>query len=523
MRTHTRYVLPIDDDDWVLPLRRTGSGRAGSPGVSGHRTRSPSSGRTLAPRGHRADGKARSQGESEYLLLPDDPSLQLGGGIGLKARIYGGFVVVICLTIFIALISRTAIKDVLHNLDQLQEGPVSTEKTSQQATDPQVHERTVLLASLRAQLEKAEAQTLWVAGLCVVLGIGIAGGVGFSIARPIRDLTHAMTREAEEASGKKIASGLGDDEFSLMGKAVQAFKISTSLRAQRDAENQRSQRRQIVMDVADGFESSVSSVVENVAHSAVQMQIIASELSRSARQTEVRTAELKRSSVESSQGVVAASIAAQSLNESIREMAQHVKDSNELAQHAADNARQTNQTVVRLAESASKVGEVVRLIKQISSRTQLLALNATIEASRAGEQGRGFVVVATEVKELALQTSNATNVITSQVELIRDSTQDAVEKIRLISNAILRVSAIAQTVQSSVQEQEGTTSSIAKSMKDAAELASSFASVMEEINSAARNTGSSSARVLSETEDLSRQGRHLNESVQDFMSHVKEM
>ena len=70
---------------------------------------------------------------------------------------------------------------------------------------------------------------------------------------------------------------------------------------------------------------------------------------------------------------------------------------------------------------------MVSLIKDIANQTNLLALNATIEAARAGEAGKGFAVVANEVKNLANQTAQATEDVTSQIETIQVETSETVE------------------------------------------------------------------------------------------------
>ncbi|WP_180966785.1 methyl-accepting chemotaxis protein [Cohaesibacter celericrescens] len=72
-----------------------------------------------------------------------------------------------------------------------------------------------------------------------------------------------------------------------------------------------------------------------------------------------------------------------------------------------------NSQLQGLKSAFSSVRDVASAIDAIARQTNLLALNATIEAARAGDAGKGFAVVAAEVKQLASQTSQATETIGS--------------------------------------------------------------------------------------------------------------
>ena len=137
----------------------------------------------------------------------------------------------------------------------------------------------------------------------------------------------------------------------------------------------------------------------------------------------------------------------------------------ERAEQQSEVASQCVQGVVRSVDEISARSQAVASAAQ----TNLLALNATIEASAAGTAGKGFTVVANEVKDLARQTSRATEEIRRLVTDIQAGTRQSSAGISNIHSVIQEVSRLSSHIADAVEQQSLTVLEIGRNVVDVAQ------------------------------------------------------
>ncbi len=382
-------------------------------------------------------------------------------------------------------------------------------------------------AELFAAIDDMERELL-ISGAVAALVTLLAGlGVGTLAARPINRLTSTMGALAHGDLAVDIPHTAGADEIGDMARAVQVFKDNAvavrRLEAERaeQARQAEAEKRRMMIELADAFQASVEGVVVRVASSSAEMEQTAGTMVMSAAQTSRISVEVATSAEDATDSVQTAAAAAEELARSVEEISRRVAESARIARAAVEGAEAGRGRVVALTGAARKIGEVVNFINDIAAQTNMLALNATIEAAAAGAAGRGFAVVAGEVKALAQQIAGATGQIRDLIISVQAATNEASKAMEEVGGTIGEISDIAASIAAAVEEQGAATREIARSAQLAAGSTGAVSNHMAEVTRVAGQAGDAADAVLSASQGVMEESRHLREEVDAFLARVR--
>lgn len=110
------------------------------------------------------------------------------------------------------------------------------------------------------------------------------------------------------------------------------------------------------------------------------------------------------------------------------------------------------QIVNQAEENLKLTDEILSMIRNVASETNLLGLNAAIEAARAGEHGRGFGVVAEEIRKLADNSAASTKQIEMILKELRDLFQNVSEHAGLTEQIGADQAAASEEISATMQE-----------------------------------------------------------------------
>lgn len=162
--------------------------------------------------------------------------------------------------------------------------------------------------------------------------------------------------------------------------------------------------------------NEISKAVEDVAEGSTGMAASISEINENLLEMSNETKDINASVDEIKNQTVAVQDSSKIMNDKIKSMQDSSHKMDEGISAISKRIETVNTTV-------DKVSNIVSVIEEISSETNLLSLNASIEAARAGDAGKGFAVVAQEIRVLSDNTNteleNIKQIISSLVEECR--------------------------------------------------------------------------------------------------------
>lgn len=89
-----------------------------------------------------------------------------------------------------------------------------------------------------------------------------------------------------------------------------------------------------------------------------------------------------------------------------------------------------------LVSHSEKIADIIKIIKEIASQTNILSLNAYIEAASAEKAGKGFAVVAHEIRKLANNTNKSSQDISQTIKLIQNAVAEADKQAKIINSEV---------------------------------------------------------------------------------------
>jgi methyl-accepting chemotaxis protein len=367
---------------------------------------------------------------------------------------------------------------------------------------------------------------LWLAAIALIL-LGASIVVTRSISGPIKRLTGSLPRLADGDSDAVVEGAERHDEFGVIARAIAELHAAVRNRMReemrRDAETKRASeadRQRLLAGIARSLEEQVKGVADAVgasAHALLDTARSMTAISAEARRDAGEASGVSRAAAEH---VATVGVATGQLDGAIGEIGAQVHQSSKISQDAMTQIREAGAIVRTLSAASADIGKVVLLIQAIAEQTNLLALNATIEAARAGEAGKGFAVVASEVKQLATQTSKATEEISGRINAVQGATGQAVAAIDNVDKTIARINDIGSRIAAAVEEQGAATAEISRAGTRAAEHTEQLAASLVRLLEAANDTNASSQDVVASAAGLSDQAAALKRQVDEFLARI---
>ncbi|HEX7873246.1 MAG TPA: methyl-accepting chemotaxis protein [Sphingobium sp.] len=365
------------------------------------------------------------------------------------------------------------------------------------------------------------AMVVLVVGGIALIGIAITLAMALSkmIARPISELTGAMSQLAAGRNDIQLAEVDRGDELGDMARAVLVFRDAARAKSHADVAQDQVVRAlgtgleaiaagdmtyQITEPFAgeyDGLRVTFNGTVEGLERSL--SHVASSAQSVHAGSTEIRAAseDLSRRTEQQAASLEETTAAMDQVTGMVGDTARGASEVRGAINAAHKDASDGGTVVAQAVEamdaiekSSQEIGQIITVIDGIAFQTNLLALNAGVEAARAGDAGKGFAVVANEVRALAQRSADAAKDIKA---LITTSSQQVTHGVDLVGETgkmlarivtkISDINGLINDIANSTETQATNLKQVNHAVTDMDKMTQQNAAMVEESTAAARS------------------------------------
>ncbi len=285
----------------------------------------------------------------------------------------------------------------------------------------------------------------------------------------------------------------------------------------------------IILAIGVGFFVIASAITIFIVRSIVRpVNQIVADLNQGADQVDAASSEVSSASQVLAGGASQQASSIEETSAALEEIASRVRQNADNAQQANTIMKQTNgavdhanQSMLRLTTSMDKINRasektsrIVNTIEGIAFQTNLLALNAAVEAARAGEAGAGFAIVADEVRNLAMRTSQAVKDTTGLIAETVQRVSDGAKLVQGTNDAFSSVTASASKVSALIDEISSASDEQSKGINQVNVAINAMDDIVQQ-------TAASAEESASASEELNAQAVQMKHSVDDLVVIVK--